>query len=277
MFYGRSPLIGSIAVTGANARQYVITFDPTQPRYCTNITATGTQNVAGTLSGAGITNMLSPYALTSSITSYFAGTGIVYQYPTIGIHANQVGISIDPTQQISCAGLASSAALSVTSGGATITGNSTITGTLNTGQFQASGQISNTAGGLSIIGTSSITESLTSTTLSTGGNAGIAGNATVGGTLVATGTVTAGSAQINSTGGAMLQPTSTANVCMSCQGNWTASMTYVRCVYGSTGRIDIVANSAGVSLAAGANSWTAASDERLKDVTGTYDTALGDI
>jgi len=75
----------------------------------------------------------------------------------------------------------------------------------------------------------------------------------------------------------MFQPTATANVAISCQGNWTGSMTFVRLVYGSTGRIDVVANSAGVTLAAGATSWTAASDERLTDVTGTYDNALEDI
>ena len=32
-----------------------------------------------------------------------------------------------------------------------------------------------------------------------------------------------------------------------------------------------------MTFAAGSNSWTAASDERLKDITGTYDNALEDI
>ena len=38
-----------------------------------------------------------------------------------------------------------------------------------------------------------------------------------------------------------------------------------------------MSNSAGVTLPSGATAWTVASDERLKDITGTFDTALQDI
>ena len=38
-----------------------------------------------------------------------------------------------------------------------------------------------------------------------------------------------------------------------------------------------MSNSAGVTLTSGATAWTAASDERLKEITGTFDTALQDI
>ena len=38
--------------------------------------------------------------------------------------------------------------------------------------------------------------------------------------------------------------------------------------------VDFMSNSAGVTLTSGATAWTAASDEPLKDITGTFDTAL---
>ena len=84
MFYASSPLIGTIALMGVNAGQYGITFDSTQPLTCTSVTANGNLSVAGTLSGAGIIAMLSPYALTSNLTSYYAGTGMTFAYPTTG-------------------------------------------------------------------------------------------------------------------------------------------------------------------------------------------------
>ena len=50
-------------------------------------------------------------------------------------------------------------------------------------------------------------------------------------------------------------------------GSSTANSAYVK----------IIANSGGVQLLTGATSWSAVSDERLKDITGTYDNALEDI
>ena len=41
--------------------------------------------------------------------------------------------------------------------------------------------------------------------------------------------------------------------------------------------IVMMSNTNGVVLNAGANSWTAYSGERLKDITGTYENALEDI
>ena len=43
------------------------------------------------------------------------------------------------------------------------------------------------------------------------------------------------------------------------------------------GSITFMAVSGGATLAAGATAWSAVSDERLKDITGTYDNALLDI
>ena len=41
--------------------------------------------------------------------------------------------------------------------------------------------------------------------------------------------------------------------------------------------ISFMSNSNGVTLTSGATAWAAASDERLKDVTGTYENALEDL
>jgi len=45
----------------------------------------------------------------------------------------------------------------------------------------------------------------------------------------------------------------------------------------NTAYVKIIANSGGVQLLTGATSWSAVSDERLKDITGTYENALDDI
>ena len=56
---------------------------------------------------------------------------------------------------------------------------------------------------------------------------------------------------------------------------------YVKCNSGNSGQstasVSCLANTGGVLLASGGTSWTTLSNQRLKDITGTYGTALQDI
>ena len=113
--------------------------------------------------GAAITNLLSPYALTSalnaytptaSLTTYFAVSPIIITIQLSGANAGKWGISLDSTKSITCFGLTCNNLLTVSSGGAAITGNSSITGTLSTGALTvSSGNLSVSSGNATISGT----------------------------------------------------------------------------------------------------------------------------
>ena len=136
----------------------------------------------------------------------------------------------------------------------------------------ASGGIANTAGGMSIIGTSRIT-----------------GNTTISGTLTVSAATTMQGltcSSITSSASTMYLTNSGSlkNMGFTSSGDFTSTGKNVVWGYlnsGSIGQynatITFMSNSNGVTLTTGATAWAAASDERLKDVTGTYDNALLDI
>ena len=75
-----------------------------------------------------------------------------------------------------------------------------------------------------------------------------------------------------------LNATTTANVGLSCQpGGFYSGQNWIRIIQGSSGSIVCNSWNSSMTFTAGSSSWTAASDERLKDVTGTYTNALEDL
>ena len=75
-----------------------------------------------------------------------------------------------------------------------------------------------------------------------------------------------------------LNPTSLSNVGLCCQtGGFYTGQNWIRVTQGSSGSIVCQSWNSSMTFTAGTSSWTAASDERLKDITGTYDNALQDI
>jgi hypothetical protein len=130
----------------------------------------------------------------------------------VGIRNASPTVELDVTGRIKTSGsiaggstISSAGALTVSAGGAAITGNSTVTGTLT-----STGALTVSAGGAGITGNSTVTGTLTATstltaqnglTVSAGG-AGITGNSTVTGTLTSTSTLTAQNGLTVSAGGA---------------------------------------------------------------------------
>ena len=117
----------------------------------------------------------------------------------------------------------------VTIGGASITGNTSITGTLNV----------TAASTFAVPGASNfMTYSYSNSTLS-------------------------------------INPTSLSNIGLSCQtSGFFSGQNWIRIIQGSSGSIICQSWNSSMTFTAGSSSWTAASDERLKDITGTYDLSL---
>ena len=168
--------------------------------------------------------------------------------------------------------------LNVTNLGASITGNSTVTGLLN-----VSNTLSVSAGGASITGDSTFYGSISSTgNMSSGGTLSVVGATTLKGlscTGAATFSLGANSLSFTSSNSTMgLNATTTANVGISCQpGGFYSGQNWIRIINGSAGSIVCQSWNSSMTFTAGSSSWTAASDERLTDITGTYTNALEDI
>ena len=75
-----------------------------------------------------------------------------------------------------------------------------------------------------------------------------------------------------------LSATTTANIGLSCQpAGFYSGQNWIRIIQGSSGSIVCQSWNSSMTFTAGSSSWTAASDERLKVVTGTYTNALEDL
>ena len=158
--------------------------------------------------------------------------------------------------------------MTVSSGGDTITGNSSITGTLSTGALTVSSGI------LSVS----------------------SGNATISGTLAVTGgftgsfvynNITSRNLTIADLDGPLISTNAgaTNQMGMSMSGDYTtgsykdgSTRVWIKLFGGGSGNnrtCTITANviNGGCQITQGSTSWVAVSDERLKDITGTYDNA----
>lgn len=244
---GASSVIGTTTLnagggwSNANVgKQLLITSSSSNPGI--GLTDSAGTNLIGIFNGAGALTIASMPAFSDSVTP-----------PTVIAMATKTAITLSLGTTISTGGL------TVSAGGAAITGNSTITGTLGglTGLTVASG-------GAAITGNSTITGTLgglTGLTVASGG-AAITGNSTINGTLggltgltVASGGATVGgSVQINS--GVLVIPNfSTIGVTSAGQYGNTAA------TYGVTGTVNYSINAAGGVIG---SIFYANSDARLK-------------
>ena len=235
-----------------------------------SVTANGINSI-GPLTGSSFTNLLSPYALITSLSSYVLTSSLIAysvsaSSPLLAISDGvNTNISFNSSKSISCNGLTSTSGINVT-GASSINGNLTLSSgglIVSTGGANFSGGLIVTIGGLSITGNSSISGNLSvSSGSSTFAVPGVSNSMTY--------------SYSNST--LSINPTSLSNVGLSCQtSGFYGGQNWIRIIQGSSGSIVCQSWNSSMTFTAGSSSWTAASDERLKDITGTYDNALQDI
>ena len=202
---------------------------------------------------------LNNYALTSSLIAYSVSVSAPLLAISDGVNTN---ISFNSSKSLSCNGLTSASGINIT-GASSINGNLTLSSgglIVSTGGANFSGGIVVTIGGLSITGNSSITGTLS-----------VSGAATF--------TVAANAMTFSYSNSTMsLNPTSLSNVGLCCQtGGFYSGQNWIRIIQGSSGSTVCQSWNSSMTFTAGTSSWTAASDEQLKDIIGTYDNALQDI